>query len=199
VPQRTVSQEVAKHKPPARRADWSFRTDRQPARRSGSAAARANAEELVNEIWSHLVRAIVVRKTELASKAADFEVTLQQVQLLKLIAQAEQPRTMSTLARLLACDASNITGLVDRLEARGLVLRGSNPKDRRITIITLTAAGDALMGQLAQGCFAPPAGLRRLKRSELGALRKLVLRAFPLESGSAGRSGIRVRKNARVG
>lgn len=38
--------------------------------------------------------------------------------------------------------ATNITGLIDGLEAEGLVSRAMNPHDRRVTLITLTMEGD---------------------------------------------------------
>ena len=44
---------------------------------------------------------------------------------------------MSSLAELLVCDASNITGIADRLEARGLVERRSVGADRRVKTLAL--------------------------------------------------------------
>ena len=64
---------------------------------------------------------------------------------------------MNELAALLACDNSNVTGLVDRLEARGLVTRQPSPEDRRVKHIVLTDAGrdaarpDAGSGRAASG------------------------------------------------
>ena len=55
----------------------------------------------------------------------------------------EQPMPMSALAERLFCDASNVTGLVDRLEARGLVERRSAEGDRRVKALTLTAAASS--------------------------------------------------------
>src|SRR3954464_12478022 len=43
----------------------------------------------------------------------------------------DEPTPMSALAERLFCDASNVTGIADRLEARGLVERGSAEGDRR--------------------------------------------------------------------
>jgi DNA-binding MarR family transcriptional regulator len=53
---------------------------------------------------------------------------------------------MVSLARSLHCHDSNVTGLVDRLEQRGLIERGSNPKDRRVKLIALTKTGETLRG-----------------------------------------------------
>ncbi len=43
---------------------------------------------------------------------------------------------------------SNITGLVDRLEKRGLLQRKDNPKDRRAYKVTLTTAGKKLIEKI---------------------------------------------------
>jgi DNA-binding MarR family transcriptional regulator len=49
---------------------------------------------------------------------------------------------MSRLAEILNCEASNLTGLVDRLELRGLVERQADPTDRRVRLLALTAEGE---------------------------------------------------------
>src|SRR2546423_13417244 len=48
------------------------------------------------------------------------------------------PKPMRFLAEHLKCEPSNITGLVDRMEARGLVTREPDPEDRRVKNITAT-------------------------------------------------------------
>jgi len=50
-----------------------------------------------------------------------------------------------TLARTIGLDTSTIGGVVDRLEARGLLLRNASPDDRRVRLLTLTAAGRELL------------------------------------------------------
>jgi DNA-binding MarR family transcriptional regulator len=57
--------------------------------------------------------------------------------------RSEEPLTLGDLAGRLHCVRSNITQLVDRLEADGLVKRGSCPTDRRAVRATLTAEGIA--------------------------------------------------------
>lgn len=48
-----------------------------------------------------------------------------------------------TLAQSIGVDTSTIASVIDRLEARGLVQRGASPDDRRVRLLTLTAAGGA--------------------------------------------------------
>jgi DNA-binding MarR family transcriptional regulator len=52
-----------------------------------------------------------------------------------------RPLPMRQLAETLSCDASNVTGLVDRLEARGLVERRPSAQDRRVKELQLTPTG----------------------------------------------------------
>jgi DNA-binding MarR family transcriptional regulator len=55
---------------------------------------------------------------------------------------------MRRLADQMNCEASNLTGLVDRLESRGLVVRQPFPEDRRVKCVALTESGEELSAQL---------------------------------------------------
>ena len=57
------------------------------------------------------------------------------------------PSPMRRLAEQMNCEASNLTGLVDRLEKRGLVERRPDPHDRRVRLLALTEMGDAVSHQ----------------------------------------------------
>lgn len=74
--------------------------------------------------------------------------TPQQARLL-CFAQHLQP-SFGELATLLHCDKTNITGLVDRLQRRGLLTRRTDPNDRRMSRVHLTPEGEALTGQFQQ-------------------------------------------------
>lgn len=60
---------------------------------------------------------------------------------LSKLAEAGEPLTLSELAARLSCVRSNITQLVDRLEADGLVRRVDDATDRRSVRAELTAVG----------------------------------------------------------
>lgn len=60
---------------------------------------------------------------------------------LEQLARAGEPITLGVLADQLCCVRSNITQLVDRLEAEGLVHRVADPSDRRSVRAELTGAG----------------------------------------------------------
>jgi len=52
-----------------------------------------------------------------------------------------------TLASAVALDTSTTAGVVDRLEARGLMLRSASAQDKRVRLLTLTTEGEALLAQ----------------------------------------------------
>jgi len=56
-----------------------------------------------------------------------------------------------TLARTIGFDTSTIAGVVDRLEARGLVQRNASPDDRRVRLLTITPAGRATLAAVLPG------------------------------------------------
>jgi len=67
-----------------------------------------------------------------------------------------KPRPMGELAKAWDCERSNVTAIADRLQARGLVTRGSDPTDRRIRTLTLTEEGTALRARLLRRLNEPP-------------------------------------------
>jgi DNA-binding MarR family transcriptional regulator len=88
---------------------------------------------------------------------------------------AESP--MSQLAGHLFCDASNVTGLVDRLEARGLIERRDNPRDRRVKLIALTEAGTVARERIRERLHEPPAQIAALSVEDKRTLRDVLRRA----------------------
>jgi DNA-binding MarR family transcriptional regulator len=89
----------------------------------------------------------------------------------------EDPIPMSVLAERLFCDASNVTGLVDRLEARGLVERRSHDHDRRVKALTLTPSGVALRDQVLTVMSEPPEAIAALPEADQRTLRDILARA----------------------
>ena len=62
--------------------------------------------------------------------------------------EASGPMTMSRLAELRDMSLSNATGIVTRMEERGLVERIHDEHDRRLVQVRLTAAGEAVITEL---------------------------------------------------
>ncbi len=82
------------------------------------------------------------------------------------------------LATLLSLHPSTLTGILQRLEARGWIRRRPHPRDRRRVLVGLTASGRALTGDEPHGIEN---AVERLRAStapgELGAAER-VLRAL---------------------
>jgi DNA-binding MarR family transcriptional regulator len=89
----------------------------------------------------------------------------------------DEPRAMGEIARFLHCDNSNVTGLVDGLEERGLVRRESSPKDRRVKLIALTAEGRRVRARLMKEVETPPAWLESLSEADQRSLAAILGRA----------------------
>lgn len=96
-----------------------------------------STEEVV-EVFMAMMRRLI---QHLAERSAEFELSPPQAKAFHFLGR---PRSMGELAEVLSCDASNVTGIVDRLEARGLVERQVVPDDRRVKRLVLTPEGSAL-------------------------------------------------------
>jgi DNA-binding MarR family transcriptional regulator len=89
----------------------------------------------------------------------------------------DRPRTMSEVAQFLRCDPSNVTGIVDGLEEKGLALREASPDDRRVKLIALSAEGRRLRARLTKAMERPPAWIEALSEADRETLRDLLRRA----------------------
>jgi DNA-binding MarR family transcriptional regulator len=89
----------------------------------------------------------------------------------------DRPLPMSALAERLVCDASNVTGIADRPEARGLVERRSANGDRRVKVLALTPAGTELRERVVEIMSEPPAAIAALSAADQRTLRDILRRA----------------------
>jgi DNA-binding MarR family transcriptional regulator len=127
------------------------------------------------DAWSLLVQFYFVQRTYLPPLGAELDLSPAQCHLLHVI-EPGRPKPMGKLAETLACDASNVTGLVDRLESRGLVRRYPSPKDRRVKVLDLTPTGARLRTLLLDRMTTPPPVLGRLSARERGMLARILTR-----------------------
>ena len=79
---------------------------------------------------------------------ARWELSPSQFNVLNLLYDQPAGCTQIELSRLLIMHRSNVTGLVDRLEARGLVRRTDSATDRRAFTLLLTPGGRKLIGEI---------------------------------------------------
>jgi DNA-binding MarR family transcriptional regulator len=85
---------------------------------------------------------------------------------------------MRTIAEQLYCDASYVTDLADRLEERGLVVRGADPADRRVKLLALTDEGEELRKRALDLLYEPPEELMALSDEERSTLSRLLAKAL---------------------
>src|SRR5436190_24360143 len=118
----------------------------------------------------------MAHRTKVGAELAQLGLSFPQAHMLRLL-DPERPLPMSALAERLFCDASNVTGLADRLESRGLVRRQSAEGDRRVKALTITPAGIALRKRVLAIMTEPPAAIAALSAKDKEALRDILGRA----------------------
>lgn len=96
-----------------------------------------------HHFYLSLLEFLLTSKQHIVAIGDEFGLTSIQAITLLLIDE-HRPRPMKNFCMLYHCDASNITGIVDGLEKKGLVSRQNDPTDRRIKIICLEPAGKKL-------------------------------------------------------
>jgi DNA-binding MarR family transcriptional regulator len=107
------------------------------------------------------------------TKLAELNLTLPQAMLLRQLGNA---LPMNEAAGKLHCDPSNVTGIVDRLEARGLIERQHLTKDRRVKHLALTSEGRRLKRRVDAILAAAP-GVSDLGSTDQAALLALLNRS----------------------
>lgn len=100
-----------------------------------------------NQLCEDLLLFLGRIKHELLVLAEERELTVMQLFALFAI-NREGQLPMGKVAEVLHCDASNVTGIVDRLVHRQLVLRNECEHDRRTKTLQLTKKGKAIVGEL---------------------------------------------------
>ncbi len=122
-----------------------------------------------------MVQFYFAQREHLPPVAADLDLSPAQCHVLQRI-EPGRPMPMGQLAETLACHASNVTGLVNRLESRGLVRRRPSEADRRVKVLDLTPTGARLRALMLERMTTPPAALRRLSLGEQRALVRILSR-----------------------
>jgi DNA-binding MarR family transcriptional regulator len=147
-----------------------------PSAAAAASGAPAGATSPAKEAWALLRTLLFAERRRFLGAAAEFD--LHPAQAGALMQLDEEGLPMHEIASHLACDSSNVTGIVDRLESRGLVTRQANKRDRRVKQVVPTQLGlevrDALRTRLAES----PAGLERLSLRDQRLLRDLLARAL---------------------
>jgi DNA-binding MarR family transcriptional regulator len=110
--------------------------------------------------------------TRFFARIAEFQLSAPEAKALKFLA-ADRPLTMRELAAKLHSNPSNVTVVVGKLEARGLVRR-TGAEDRRIKGVQLTEEGLALCRRLAARLVEDHPAVSRLSPAQREAFRKIL-------------------------
>lgn len=129
-----------------------------------------------------LIGTVVARYYEEYDRAAaEHSLTGAQARVLGLL--SIQPMPMRRIAQKLKCEPSNVTGIVDRLESRGLVERRPDPADRRVKLAAPTEQGRSTARQLRDGLNFAREPLADLSAAERTVLRDLLRRMLGADAG----------------
>jgi DNA-binding MarR family transcriptional regulator len=130
-----------------------------------------------DDCWPVMIEFLLSQKAWWVGVCAEFDLTPVQGHAMRVI-EPDRPVAMSSLAEALSCDASNVTGIIDKLESRGLVARQSAEGDRRIKMLVVTDKGRQLREQMWLRTMEPPRAVTALsdetKRRLAEALRAVV-------------------------
>lgn len=100
----------------------------------------------------------------------DLDLTIDQLKSLMFI-EFEGKTSAKSLSEALKVTPPNVTGIIDRLVARGIVTREENPDDRRVTLLKVTEQGESMMMKLRETQIRMTTMLlERLNETELEAL-----------------------------
>jgi len=111
--------------------------------------------------WPTMVEFLFATRSWWVALCAEFDLTPAQGHALRALDPA-RPVPMSMLAEALVCDASNVTGIVDKLESRGLIARQGTDHDRRVKQLAVTEQGRRIRDKLVAAVMNPPAAVAAL-------------------------------------
>ena len=125
-----------------------------------------------SEAWSLLHWAMISNKQRLLAMGREFDLSPQQMIALRILGGGGSP--MGEMAGYLGCDSSNVTGITDRLEERGLVRREPGEKDRRVKMLVLTDEGEKVRAEVTKRLAEPPPWLSELPEADQQKLREIL-------------------------
>jgi DNA-binding MarR family transcriptional regulator len=127
------------------------------------------------KVMFSLLAAAHALEDRLESALAETGLSMPKLTVLTQLVEAGEPQTLSSLAERLSCVRSNVTQLVDRLEADGLVRRVADPNDRRSIRAALTPLGQQRQAAGAKQLTAVQDGFANsLSRADLDSLARVL-------------------------
>ena len=115
------------------------------------------------------------------SLSAGFGLTPIQVRTLMHLTPG-RPSRMSEVAQDAGCEPANLTGVIDKLEARGLVRRRAASDDRRIKLVAVTREGTATRRRIGTLLLQPAPWMSALSEDDQRLLNDILMKALAAES-----------------
>ena len=125
--------------------------------------------ELARRAWRHLFRAGEQHMEGLGAAMQKLGLTPVMGHFLDELSKMP-PGPMSQLVARMEVDAGWVTDIVDKLEARGDVVRRPSKEDRRVKIIEVTAGGKRTWKQVQDLMYSPPPEVLELPEADLETL-----------------------------
>jgi len=114
-------------------------------------AERPDDHKTELRLWLRLLTCTTLIENEVRRRLREnFDVTLPRFDLLAQLDRTPNGMTLGELSQRMMVSNGNITGLVDRLVAQGLISRRPAPNDRRVQIVKLTAEGRRFFRSMAR-------------------------------------------------
>jgi DNA-binding MarR family transcriptional regulator len=135
------------------------------------------ASSAAQEAWGHFWQIFMADKPRRLAVMSELGLSFQQSMALMQL-EPGAPLPMGELAVAMQCDNSNVTGIVDRLEAAGIAERRPAPHDRRVKTVVLTEHGEAVQAEVRHRAGQPPPELAALSAEDAEALRDILARAL---------------------
>jgi DNA-binding MarR family transcriptional regulator len=151
-----------------------LRSMSRPRKPAGPAVDHLRLEGEVVGLWFEMQARL---EAHFSALAAQYGLSAVQAKVL-LVMQPDGAMTMRTLAGQLQYDASNLTGVVDRLEEMGAVRRQPQPHDRRAKSVMLTGEGRRVRQAFWERLTSNTGPLGSLDSRELTSLRRLLRSAM---------------------
>ena len=143
-----------------------------PSRRSDLETRVGDEHHLALKVWLRLLACTSRIESEVRGRLrSEFDTTLPRFDLMAQLERHAGGLRMNELSQRLMVTGGNVTGITDQLESEGLVVRESDPADRRSYAVRLTPAGRRVFAKMAaaheQWVIALFAGLSAAEKAQV--------------------------------
>ena len=146
----------------------------------GNASAQSKQNgHLISELSRSFFELLLTHRNHYIGVISEEKFAPMQAHVLNYI--GEHPCTMREIAESALLEPSNLTGIIDKLEARGLVTRREATNDRRSKIVALTPAGTVMRNRIYTRFCEPAPWMLALTTQDQQSLFSIVRKAIDYE------------------